>query len=731
MKEKIKPSIFTGLRKALKMIKCQIDNNIRIIIIEAAVEVEIRKCEIISGIHFEIGNEESPNWTFAKLTIAECVYYLSEVQIEAFNYRSVASIHLLDSIMEGTHIKDIAHDGTIGYIIENCTFILRWFAMESFDADYVRITDSKFTRYSDAKEGFILYVDIQNFDYDSAELMINLSNLSNPSYEGHMFAWIAVHVDNCEFIGSEGIGPGGVIRVEGINLNITNSVFRMTEHSDPPQTGGFIFISGANWFEAVNVTFNARKLTGQTRVSIMTTRTGIVHITFNDTEILCPTGMKAVENEINYVRHYTCLLACPHGEYTYESGTVLLSGYSSVKSPPKSLVEENIFPYCHPCPVGADCSRSTNVKALPNYWGYVNNNTVKMNRCPNGYCCQDNNACKTLDSCNRHRSGVLCGSCEKNWTESLFSEKCISKEGCNSRLIIGLYILVVIGYSFGLITFNTLKDQFLKFLKLLYKKIQNKIFKKNSSHKCKEKDSENIEKEEGDDTMKYIQILLYYVQDASLFKITLPSDGQSHDGVIIKIVKFSPDIISDLYTYMSNICFETGSTPGMKILFKSMLGPCIMTFLLLLYCIQAIMAKYIFAHSKFWKSFKVCLVRAFLLSVLFSYQQLLIAAFILIQCIEIFGNMVLFVQAEIQCLTMWQQVLQVFLYLNILPTFLVLSHASFYVAENKMSSGIFILTCLFPIPTIIIYHFAKCFHPVNPEEPADLEMRKFALCYRV
>ena len=174
---------------------------------------------------------------------------------------------------------------------------------------------------------------------------------------------------------------------------------------------------------------------------------------------------------------------------------------------------------------------------------------------------------------------------------------------------------------------------------------------------------------------------------------------------------------------MSNICFETGTTPVTKILFKSMLGPCIMTFLLVLYCIQAIMSKYIFSHSTFWKSFKVCLERAFLLSVLFSYQQLLVAAFILIQCVEIFGKMVLFVQAEIQCFTMWQYLLQVFLYLNILPTFLVLSHASFYVAENKMSSGIFILTCLFPIPTIIIYHFARYFHPAKPKEPADLEMR--------
>ena len=535
--EKINPKIFIGRRKALKIRNCQMfaTFKFKITIIEAAVEVEIRKCSVeFAIINFKVGNEKSPNWTFAELTIAEWTSNQTVIQVEAFNYRSVAIIHLLDSIMEGMDIEDIAHDGTIGYLIENCTLtVTREFALKSFDAVYVRITDSKFTRDPDASDGFIVYVHRQIFYGLSANIM---KNLFNPSFEGYVSDWVAVHVDNCEFVGSEGTDAGGVIRVETINLNITNSVFRMTEHSNPPQTGGFIFISRAQWFNVTNVTFNATKLTGQIRVSIISTRAD--EITFKDTEILCPLGMKVVEtlNNKNNLKQYACLQACPHGEYTYESGTILLSGYSH-ESSPKSLIGENILPGCYPCPVGANCRE--NVSALPNYWGYIENNTVKMNRCPNGYCCQNNNACGTLDSCNSHRSGDLCGSCEKNWTESLFSENCISLGGCNSKLIIGLYIIVVTGYSFGLITFNTLKDKFLKSLKLLYKKFKDKISKKSNSCKDKEKDSENNEKKEGDDTMKYIQILLYYVQDASLFKITLPSDGQSKDGVIIKIMKFS------------------------------------------------------------------------------------------------------------------------------------------------------------------------------------------------
>ena len=447
--------------------------------------------------------------------------------------------------------------------------------------------------------------------------------------------------------------------------------------------------------------------------------------TFNDAEILCPQGMMAKEtvNDENNFQHYTCLPACPYGEYTYQSGTMILSGKSTGWLS-TSLKTQNAPPFCHVCPVGANCSEK--VSPLPNYWGYVENNTLNMFRCPSGYCCQDSGSCNSLDSCNRNRSGILCGSCDEKLTQSLISENCVLIEGCNSSLIIGLYILVVIGYSLGLITFNIVKDQVLKIIKLFYRKIRNRL-SKNSGHsapsdKSKDKDLKDGENVEEIDIMKYVQIILYYVQDASLFKIELPSSSKAKEFVIVTILKFSPDIVSNLYSHMEKLCFGTGTTPVTKIIFKSILGPCVMLFLLLTYGIQAIMSKYIFSHSSFWKSFKVCLVRAFLLSVLFSYQQLLIAAFTLIQCVEINDKMVLFLQADVECFTVWQQFIQVFLFVNILPTFLVFSHASFYVAENKMSNNTFILTCLFPIPTIIVYHLGRYFKKTKFEKPTDIEM---------
>ena len=47
--------------------------------------------------------------------------------------------------------------------------------------------------------------------------------------------------------------------------------------------------------------------------------------------------------------------------------------------------------------------------------------------------------------------------------------------------------------------------------------------------------------------MKYLQILFYYVQDASLFKVHLPQLEANDDSILIQIFQWSPDIIAKMY----------------------------------------------------------------------------------------------------------------------------------------------------------------------------------------
>ena len=71
---------------------------------------------------------------------------------------------------------------------------------------------------------------------------------------------------------------------------------------------------------------------------------------------------------------------------------------------------------------------------------------------------------------------------------------------------------------------------------------------------------------------------------------------------------------------------------------------------------------------------------------------------------------VLHVQGDIQCFTQWQTVTEIFIYLNIIPFFFVVSHVPYYIREKEMSVQMFILICLFSVPGLIIYYLLSTYN---------------------
>ena len=370
-----------------------------------------------------------------------------------------------------------------------------------------------------------------------------------------------------------------------------------------------------------------------------------------------------------------------------------------------------------------------------------------MIRCPRGYCCQDKESCKRIDSCNKHRTGPLCGKCEGNWTESLFSSKCFLVDYCPAAEIVALYIACVLAYGLGLMAFNYAKDVVPNILKNMLKALKRKfacrtgklhspvntfelghvqpenvmsssdkeplpkhvslkhsqkpsLYKVEKSSPCDKHEKANKD----DDAMKYVQILFYYVQDASLFKVQLPSEGHQDESRVVKILQFSPDILTTLYTHVSDMCFSPGTTAVTKVLFSSLFGPCIMVFIFLLYLGQKCLSRVI---GKSWKMFRARLVQTYLLVVLFSYQKMVIGTFTMIQCVAVGNSTVLYIQGDIDCYTWWQHATEVYIYLSIVPSFFFLSHAPFYVEDKTMSVRMFILGCLLPVPVMVVYHVLK------------------------
>ena len=403
-------------------------------------------------------------------------------------------------------------------------------------------------------------------------------------------------------------------------------------------------------------------------------------------------------------------------KYSPEEVRLMFSGNQELK-PNKTIV-----PSCLPCPTGAKCE--SDIQVLPNYWGYkVSNSSVSVIRCPDDYCCQGNDTCKGIDSCNTGRTGTLCGICKQDLTESVFSPECVFTETCKSGLVITLFISAALFYAVFLLSLGTIKNK----LSCVLKKLSNAL--KRGCRICKERcrkdksKGKNTKKEasidgtERDESgLKYMQILFYYVQDSKLFAVHLPEVDAESENVVLKFLAFSP-LIFETYVYATKICIVFSSAI-VKVVFELSFRLLIMMFLCMIYLIQRFLAHYI--NKMLLAKLKVKLVQAFLLAVLLSYQKLLIGTFTLVQCVDIRSVSVLFIQADVECYTWWQICILIYICICVVPLFLVLAYLPFCIQTKKVSVKMFILACIFPLPVIIRCQFIR-FYNRNASNTAQAE----------
>ena len=727
------------------------DSNFTIFIINVVVEIRIH------GVRFEnrpgyfeinIGNRTSTvcnTFTLAHVVVENSTvlsYSLAGIYIYCHRSTSLGLIYVINTDFQGRAVKSSQTGGYIGFHFVSCTFSdIFSEGIHLPEVVQVNITNCHFRLRDDpeCREGCSVnvfgYGHIYKSEPQNFELVRSLFFPTCTS--GKWQGCLTLHIENSVFVGSAG-DTGGAIKCVEMSLLLHNCEFTMTEKSKPAATGGFLYYKDT-WDRQkiiiTNVTFNSSNLQISTSVSILATYGN--RIDFLNIFIMCPQSM-GVDH---YQGHYFCDLHCKSDQYTHEAGNAVLQGDKA-----GNLSIDANLPNCSSCPVGANCDK--HIEALPNYWGYKDQaDKVNMIRCPNGYCCQDNETCKGIDSCNKHRTGPLCGKCEGNCTESLFSPECLMIEYCPAAEIIILYIVCVVAYGLGLMAFNYVKDVgpsvIKKVLEALKRRCTHRKRKQQSPvdtyeleyfqaenvfgsldkipnvwhrlQKCgQESVLDKVEKgssvdvgekvDKDDDAIKYVQILFYYVQDAALFKVHLQGDGQQDRSIVVKILQFSPDVLTTLYTPVSDLCFSPETTAVTKILFYSLFGPCVMIFIFLLYLGQ----KYI-CHitGKSWKMFRSRLVQTFLLVVLFSYQKLVIGAFTLVQCVDIGNSTVLYVQGDIDCYTWWHYAIEVYSCLSIIPLLFVLSHAPFYVADREMSVRMFLFGCLFPVPVMVVYQVQR------------------------
>ena len=391
--------------------------------------------------------------------------------------------------------------------------------------------------------------------------------------------------------------------------------------------------------KSINVTVNAIS---------MPSASSIVNISASDFylenfRILCPQGLAVFNKSHHRDEQLSCENKCPVDAYTFQAGSIVINGLKD------NFVLTNMTcnrskVHCKICPLGANCTGS--IKALPNYWGYKDfqDEFVTMIRCHEQYCCNRNNTCDGINSCNMKRIGNLCGKCQKGFSETLFTTECLSTEKYIGVTVLLYYTVCVIIYAVFLAVYKDLEKIVAAKIAELYIKLKDQMFlsckkkvtsNSNGHGKRHEENIEvNIQEEtidhciqtermksennsspkasnvpdnKSDDNTKYIQILFYYIQDTTLFKVKVPRQTYQKKRTIEKILSFLPEIFTFIYMKVMHTCFSYTKTPVSKVLFRMLFGLYFLVITLLLYSILKITSKVLKNTSNMWAKYQsVC-----------------------------------------------------------------------------------------------------------------------------
>ncbi len=446
------------------------------------------------------------------------------------------------------------------------------------------------------------------------------------------------------------------------------------------------------------------------------------------------TNMNPVSTQLSphYLENYTTLalqcMQCPENYYRFALPSLTFMEISE-------LFDQNADGECYKCPSGGICNGHS-VVSYPNYWGFVDKGRLKFVFCSEGFCCQLG-ACITYNGCNEGREGDLCTSCQSDFQLSIVSNNCIQKEQCAEGWLYGIMAvsgLVYVGFLLAKVeVINVLHQIYFAAMKCKRQMIAQ-INKKRTSKYAITVRPQGIELDFQDpadnssqgpvsigkseipfspdvpedfnewrvpfDHTEIFHILVFHLQDASLFQIRFPGMLTS----ALKLEKFKEKLISivrlnSLTFWNQFTCFPSGWTELNKILFETSIILVMIFILFFSIALMKVLRIQPYIKSRLMSS--AC--RVFLLTFLFSSQRLSSYALNFIVCEDLGPARYLFLDTTIECYQSRQILVFWYIGLFILPFWLVLFLGPGLLEYGKINVRSFILGLMFPGPFVIYY----------------------------
>ncbi len=370
---------------------------------------------------------------------------------------------------------------------------------------------------------------------------------------------------------------------------------------------------------------------------------------------------------------------------------------------------------CKLCPSGANCpGNDFNVK--PNFWGYRADDEIVVRQCPADYCCTGEN-CIGFDSCSSHRTGVLCGRCEDDYSLSMLSSECIKADNCNSHWLWPLVFLALIVY----VMWYTFKNNVFAIPASLVQQ-----FCKN-----RRRSTENI----GVDYIDkgYFGILTYFVQIKAVMGLSISLD---HTRGIDKIFNSIESYIRLALNFeISNISNDTCVLDSLTTTDKMMLKLiflfgvyfCWSSLFLFTYIIEYLTKQYIMTNADKLATLRIKLIDGLVEIMKYTYLGFTSVVFYSLTCSFVADKYVWFNDGSVQCYSKWQVVMIIFCLSYILPFPFLIYIGMKLLNNRKISQHSFFIASWFPLPVVLYWLFLsheQKYIEKLPDTPDNEEVRQ-------
>ncbi len=347
---------------------------------------------------------------------------------------------------------------------------------------------------------------------------------------------------------------------------------------------------------------------------------------------------------------------------------------------------------CIKCPYGGDCPGVV-VTSKPNFWGLKHQGKIYFYPCPIGYCCSGSSQspCRTYNQCNGHRAGVLCGTCEKGYSLSLMSDNCVKNNQCNANWFWPVGILAATLYML----WYTFKDDVLD--------VPQNIITKRKSKTC-EQETQAEQTSPG-----YFGILIYFVQTASLLRLSVSQDETKLIEVIMqKTEKYINLVLSiELSDVSYDLCPFTGITLTQKVFFKCLFLCGVYLSWCLLYLCYMSLTRVLVAVGAASKDtiehFKAKLIKGLVEIVKYTYGGLAAITFYSLTCVSVSTDTVWLYDGTVKCFNKMQTAALVFCVGHIIIFPFSLPVGLKLLGEKSISSLSFLIGCIVPLPFLAIW----------------------------